>query len=308
MKRLLLLLCSVSFLLVPVLGVSKSSDLEKFARALDRITGVTEKKQQEKHYDVLPGLPHFRWADMSCWFNSGVQLVYNMPEYVDLLLANKKELVRAPFWKNVITLFEKIRSNKNPDYDFATELLSVHTEACKLLKCNYGDQRCAASIAQRLIGKSPDAWPEENDNAVLAQVKNLVVDFGWGRENISNVTDGGKRVAYNLKQLRVSIPKTVEYVGFMHGGTFGSSPYVVPTHLIIDFADWSLDTELVGIIVNRPGHFWALIKNQYEKNPRWYFADDNSRKYSLVPDAENYVAQWPHESNNVYYALYKKRA
>lgn len=267
-------------------------------------------------------LPKLAWQSNCCWFNTIVQLVDNMPLFVQSLLKNKHAFEQCPFLRDFAKFFEAIHENKEPEYAFCTEISEVHRKACSMVGVSYAQMFDARIFAALLFGQLPARYRLlPTQSFVSKQLEDLVecaCDYSLKEQRVIATC----RIDQILASKKISLKMAVQpfrgapflAVLCMQGDFTRGKPYTVPLYFSIPTARrmvtpelWPSGTgvggakyELIGICVheaapsgNRDAHCWCLLKNQYERRPAWYVADDARKRYEQIAEQEAYVQSWP---------------
>lgn len=317
MKFYFLSLVSMSILFSSCLKAAPS-ELEKFASALERIAGPGGHGTQMPSNEPSLNIPRFENKRNSCWFNAATQIALNIPAVRQLFL-NEPSLRNIRFFKEFVQLVQAVVAPHDRTYNFDAEMVAAHRAASPFLTdeekqpMRYGKMADSPEFAQMLLGADlplqgiPPLWPRGNEVLPLVRdfVFNLTVPsfepinrFVYTVPNLQprlvNISGGVEGVDVDLRR----------YITLLYGQEqAGTSAYYLPPVLRLQKGNVTRNYELIGLIVHVPGHYWAIIKDQYNEPNEWYIANDVSgyRKATSL----NEVLNWPQNGAHVRLTLYK---
>jgi len=286
--------------------------------------------------------PYLVWKDNCCWLEAAVQLLYNIREFVELILDPVKEKALRDKLDESGPALTKAELE---EFAKLVRAIRAKPDAQHSVADLYG----AAVVAKRTekVGKFSD--PHEivlpffgaiilRDNlwdSLLARVLQVGAreraTLEWGKKIPSDKKERDKFIMLDLepfgrlfeadclKPLGEQLNDvTVDYLGKYFGVFYPEDPGLggqkgleknraapVPLKLVIDGHEF----ELIIVLVAQVGyHHWAYIKDQWEKDPSWWLCYGLNHKPEPIASKEieaKINAEWDSSKKVARYLVYK---
>jgi len=230
--------------------------------------------------------PFLKHDNNSCWNDSAVWLLYNIPELVDELIENKISYEKENNFDVLFLadLLEAMRNQEKADDENKNNKTKKELDktikdaqkmfhqnvACPLTETTHGDFGDAGLLFTTIIKKIP----------FYKDIISGYVSFSGSRTLTSKKTDIYKEY-YNDKEniLSINAPEKYLYLQSAHYA-FDKDKKIETVLTFTEVDDDGKPTgnkhryEFIGMILGGGGHATAYIKNQREKGNPWYYCND----------------------------------